>query len=154
VGLEMKVGPYYHSCIRPASVSAVCRLSFRIGIHTAMPSIKFVKEKRTVEVAAGANLRQAARQEGVEVYPGIHKTFNCQGMGMCCSCRMQIKKGAENVSKQGLWEKFNLFLNPLGFFARLDNEDGLRLACQTTVQGDVEVETQPDFNWHGDKFWG
>jgi hypothetical protein len=27
------------------------------------------------------------------------------------------------------------------------------LSCQTTVHGDIEVETQPGFNWHGEKFW-
>jgi ferredoxin len=156
VGLEMKVSPHYHAVSRMAAVSVVCRSSRRNGIFTAMPSIKFVKEKRTIEVPEGANLRQAARQEGVEVYPGLHKTFNCQGMGMCCSCRMQIKKGAENVSKQGFWEKLNLLnpLNPFGFFSSLDDESEIRLSCQTKVLGDVEVETKPEFNWHGKKFWG
>jgi ferredoxin len=30
----------------------------------------------------------------------------------------------------------------------------LRLACQARVNGDVEVETQPEVNWHGERFWG
>jgi len=118
-----------------------------------MPNIKFVKEKKTIEVPQGANLRKAARQNGIEVYPGLHKTFNCMGLGMCCSCRMKITKGAENVSKQGFWERFNFLINPLGFLARLGNEKTMRLSCQTRVQGDIEVETQPSINWHGEKFW-
>jgi len=120
-----------------------------------MPSIKFLNEKRSIDVPEGANLRQEARKAGIEVYPGLNKTFNCRGLGMCCSCRVYVKKGSENISKQGFWEKLNLiFLNPFGFFARLGHEDELRLACQTKVQGDVEVETRPAFNWHGERFWG
>ena len=125
-----------------------------------MPSIKFLNEKKSIDVPEGANLRQEARKAGIEVYPGLHKMFNCRGMGMCCSCRVYVKKGSENISKQGFWEKLNLTflsmltLNPFGFFARLGHEDELRLSCQTQVHGDVEVETQPEFNWHGERFWG
>ncbi|MBT4867410.1 MAG: 2Fe-2S iron-sulfur cluster binding domain-containing protein [Planctomycetaceae bacterium] len=118
-----------------------------------MPKVKFVKEKKEVEVPNGANLRQEARKAGVDVYPGIHKVLNCQGNGMCCSCRMNIKEGSDRVSKQGLWEKMWFYLNPIAFFARIGQEDNLRLSCQTTIHGDVEVESQPEFNWHGDKFW-
>ncbi len=119
-----------------------------------MPSVKFVKEKKTIEVPEGANLRKEAMKAGVELYPGIHKKLNCLGNGMCCSCRVIVRKGTENVTKQGLWEKLNLFLNPFGFFSRIGHEEDLRLSCQTCVKGDVEVETQPEFNWHGDKYWG
>ena len=119
-----------------------------------MPTVKFVKEKKEIEVPDGANLRQEARKAGVEIYPGIHKIMNCMGNGVCCSCRMNIKQGTEQVSKQGLWEKIGFYLNPIGFFARLGQEDNIRLSCQTKVHGDIEVETKPSFNWHGDKFWG
>lgn len=118
-----------------------------------MPKVKFLKEKKEIEVPAGANLRQEARKAGIEVYPGVHKVLNCHGLGLCCSCRMNIKSGCENVSKPGWWEKFNFLINPIGFFARIGHEEELRLSCQTSVQGDVEVETQPEFNLHGEKFW-
>jgi ferredoxin len=36
----------------------------------------------------------------------------------------------------------------------LGNEQQLRLACQAKVNGDVEVQTKPGLNWHGDRFWG
>ncbi len=48
-----------------------------------MPKIKFVKEKKEVEVEAGANLRKAAIKEGVELYPGVHKYVNCMGFAQC-----------------------------------------------------------------------
>ena len=118
-----------------------------------MPKVHFVKEKKTIEVPDGANLRKEARRNGVEVYWGPHRYAHCPGLGLCTSCKVLIRKGAENVSPQGTWERMNLLLNPLGFFARVGHEEDMRLACQTTVHGDVEVETQPGINWHGERFW-
>ena len=71
--------------------------------------------------------------------------------------KMRITKGADRVSKQGFWEWLNmtnLLLHPITFLARLGQEKELRLSCQTRVQGDIEVETTPAFNWHGERFWG
>ncbi len=119
-----------------------------------MPTIKFVNEKKSVEVEQGVNLRKAARKNGVEVYEGVHKVLHCPGLGLCNSCMICIKSGHENVQKQGLWEKIGMYLNPLGFFKRIGREEDMRLSCQTTVTGDVEVETHPSMNWHGEKFWG
>ena len=67
-----------------------------------MPSVKFVNEKKTIEVPAGANLRQEALKAGIEIYPGFHRhfLFNCHGLGQCASCCVKIKKGKENVSPQ------------------------------------------------------
>ncbi len=118
-----------------------------------MPTIKFVNEKKTVEVPEGANLREEAFKAGIEVYWGPHKVLHCPGLGMCTSCKMNIVKGEENVAPQSMWEKLWMFLNPLPFFARLGQEKQIRSACQTKVQGDIEVETQPGVNWHGERFW-
>ena len=119
-----------------------------------MPTVKFVNEKKTIEVPEGANLRREAMNNGVQLYPGVHRYVNCLGLGQCASCRVVIKKGAENVSRQGFFEKLRLIAGPITFFARLGHEKDLRLACQTKVEGDIEVETQPSLNWHGEKFWG
>lgn len=119
-----------------------------------MPKIKFLKENKTIEVPAGANLRRAALKEGVNLYPGIHKIFNCHGLGQCASCAVHVKKGEENVTPMGLLEKLRLLLGPITSLARIGHEKELRLACQTRVNGDIEVETKPEVNWHGDRFWG
>ncbi len=119
-----------------------------------MPKVKFVKEKKEVEVEAGANLRKVALREGIQLYPGIHQYVNCLGFAQCASCRVNITKGIENVSPQGLWEKFRLTVGPDTWFARLGHEKELRLACQTRVNGDIEVETQPEANLYGERFWG
>jgi ferredoxin len=119
-----------------------------------MPSVKFVNEKKTIEVPEGANLRREALKAGVELYPGIHSILNCHGLRQCASCRVLIKKGQTNVSRQGIFEKLRLMTGPITYFARIGNEDSLRLACATKVLGDIEVETKPSINWHGDRFWG
>ena len=119
-----------------------------------MPTVKFVNEKQTIEVPEGANLRKVAMKAGVQLYSGPHKILNCRGFGQCASCQVNICKGEQNVSPQGLLERLRLLLGPLTFFSRLGRENTLRLSCQTKVRGDVDVETHPSFNWHCDKFLG
>lgn len=119
-----------------------------------MPTIKFTRENKTVDVPIGTNLRKAALNAGVPLYAGPHRFVNCMGLGQCAACRVNVKNGKENLSRQGLWEWLRLTFGPDTWFARLGNEEQLRLACRAAVQGDVEVETQPAANWHGEKFWG
>ncbi|WP_010585230.1 2Fe-2S iron-sulfur cluster-binding protein [Schlesneria paludicola] len=119
-----------------------------------MPTVTFVNEKKTVEVPAGSNLRREAIKAGVQLYPFPHNYVNCLGFGACTSCRVMVKKGVENCSVQSGYEKFMMTVpHPLTFFARIGNESTLRLACQMQVNGDIEVQTQPSLNWHGEKFW-
>jgi ferredoxin len=127
------------------------------GIQAKMPSVKFVTEKKTIEVPSGSNLRKEALKAGIEVYPGIHKhfLFNCHGFGHCASCCVRIKKGQENVSPQTLFERMRMILGLFTSNARKGHEKELRLACRTRVLGDIEVETKPDImNLHGERFWG
>lgn len=117
-----------------------------------MATIKFIKEKQTIEVEVGTNLRQAARRNGIEIYPGIHKypLMNCMGLSMCGKCAVLVKKGMENCSPMGVRE--SLRLKPS--FIYIGHESEMRLACQTEVNGNIEVETQPEMNFHGERFWG
>ena len=119
-----------------------------------MAKITFVKEKKTIDVEPGTNLRKAALENGIQLYWGPHAVVNCLGFGQCGSCRVLITKGEDQVSKPGLWERFRILTGPLLFFWRIGHERSLRLACQCRVNGDVEVETTPSGNWHGDRFWG
>jgi len=122
-----------------------------------MPTVTFVAEKKTVEVPMGANLRHEAIKAGVQLYSFPHNYFNCLGLGACHSCRVLVKKGLENCSKEGIIEKLSTSvlnpLNPTGFFARLGQEQNMRLACQMSVNGDIEVQTKPPLNLHGENFW-
>ena len=120
-----------------------------------MPKVTFVKEKKTIDVPDGANLRRAAQKAGVELYGGLHKYLHCPGIGLCGSCRVHVKKGQENCNKPTIPEKITTKLgaNPEALFAYIGHEDELRLACQCKVNGDIEVETGASANWHGENFW-
>jgi hypothetical protein len=102
-----------------------------------MPTIKFLNEKKSVEVETGANLRRAAIREGVRL-----------------SSKVLIKKGVENIKPAGVWERLRLFLGPIAFLTRIGHENELRLAGKVQVNGDIEVENRPPVNFHGEKFWG
>jgi ferredoxin len=114
-----------------------------------MPQVKFINENKTIEVPAGANLREEALKAGIDVYRWRHKLVNCYGHGTCASCRVLIKKGMENVSPPSTWEKFRLGVSmvSIGF------ENEMRLSCLTQVNGDIAVEMRPPLNMSGEKFW-
>lgn len=114
-----------------------------------MPTINFVNEKKQIEVAEGANLRSEALKAGIDLYPHVHKVFNCHGFGNCGSCRVLVTKGMQNTNKRGLIERLRLWLS----FAFIGNEDEMRLSCQTRVRGDVDVVTQPPLNLYGENFF-
>ena len=127
-----------------------------------MPTIKFSKENKEIDVPDGANLRKEALKAGVNLYQGvngvgagINKLINCHGMGTCGSCRVIITKGVENTNSMGMIEKikFKVPLDPLTALAFIGNEDNMRLACKTTVHGDIEVETGPELNLFGENFF-
>ena len=46
-----------------------------------MPTITFASEKKEIQVPAGANLRAEALRAGVQLYPGVHRFLNCNGLG-------------------------------------------------------------------------
>ena len=114
-----------------------------------MPTITFTSEKKEIQVPAGANLRTEALRAGVQLYPGVHKVLNCHGFGQCGSCRVLITKGMENASRKGLMESARLAVS----LAYIGNEQTMRLACQTRVNGDITVETQPPLNLFGENFF-
>jgi ferredoxin len=118
-----------------------------------MPKVVFVNEKQEIDVPAGSNLRDAARQAGISIYKGLDRYLNCRGLGLCGTCRVLIKKGMENLSPKTLMERINLNAHPLTVFARIGHEDEMRLSCQVKVNGDCTVQTQPEFNISGENFW-
>jgi ferredoxin len=136
-----------------------------------MPVIKFTKEKKEIEVPAGSNLRKEAIKAGVNTHQGINgigagvnKFVNCHGFAQCGTCRVRITSGMENASKMGAVEKIRFKcpvptpvtpggLDPLPTLAFLGNEETMRLACQVTVNGDMEVETGPELDLFGENFF-
>jgi ferredoxin len=127
-----------------------------------MPTVNFVNEKKQIEVPAGSNLRKEALKAGVKLYGGlngfgakVNEIVNCHGLGHCGTCRVKITKGMENASPMSVCEKFTFKYNPLGpaIFAFIGNEDTMRLACCTKVNGDMTVETTPPMNLTGENFF-
>jgi ferredoxin len=114
-----------------------------------MPKVTLPKEKKEIEVAAGANLRESLQREGIEVYAGLSRYVNCFGHSMCGECRVLVTKGMENLSKPSLIENGKLAT----MLATLGNEKTMRLSCCCQVNGDVTVETRPELNLSGEVFW-
>jgi ferredoxin len=129
-----------------------------------MPLVKFVKEKKEIEVPEGAWLRAEAIKAGINLNCGINgycstlnKYVNCHGFGMCGTCRVLITKGIENTNKmttrENLKFKTPLFPDPIPCLAFIGHEDNMRLACMTKVYGDIEVESAPEVNLFGQNFF-
>jgi ferredoxin len=128
-----------------------------------MPIVKFVNEKKEIEVPDGANLRKEALKAGVNLYYGfngfgtaVNKVVNCRGFGTCGTCRVNVLKGMENTNSRTALEKLKFtvpFPDPATCLAYLGNEKTMRLACMTKIHGDLEVETGPKINMFGDKFF-
>jgi ferredoxin len=128
-----------------------------------MPIVKFIKENKEIEVPEGANLRSEAIKAGINTHQGlngigasINKFVNCKGFGQCGTCRVRIVKGMEHASPMGMIERIRFYSpipDPLPSMAYIGNEDTMRLACQTTVHGDLEVETGPELDLFGENFF-
>ncbi len=114
-----------------------------------MAVIKFVNEKKEIQVPEGSNLRREAMAAGVSVYAHIHKLANCHGLAACGSCRVLITKGMENASPMGALERLRLKMA----MPYVGNENTMRLSCQTLVNGDMEVVTKPPLNLYGENFF-
>ncbi|MBD2579020.1 2Fe-2S iron-sulfur cluster-binding protein [Oscillatoria sp. FACHB-1406] len=98
-----------------------------------MSSINFVNENKEVIVAAGANLREKALQNDIDIYTFMGKMTNCGGYGQCGTCIVEIVEGAENLSERTEFEQRKLKKKP----------ETYRLACQTLVNGPIAVKTKP-----------
>ena len=50
-----------------------------------MLEVTFEKQKRTLKVEPGANLRQVAIAAQLGIYAHIFKLLNCRGRGLCAT---------------------------------------------------------------------
>lgn len=98
-----------------------------------MANITFIKENKEVIAADGANLREKAVQNGIDIYTLRGKLVNCGGYGQCGTCIIEIVEGSENLSEKTSFEQKKLKRKP----------ENYRLACQTLVNGAISVKTKP-----------
>ena len=90
---------------------------------TAELTVDFEPLGRRARVAQGTTLLDAARQAGV----GLNAV--CGGAGTCGTCRLRVVAGE---------------VSPPTEAEREAEAEGLRLACQARVLGDVRVDVPPD----------
>lgn len=94
-------------------------------------SVTFSNQGRTIYVRPGANLREAAVAQGVQVYYDINKYVNCFGLGHCGTCQFKADPRAPEAFSALTWqERFTLG----------DTAGKVRLACQTQVLGDCVID--------------
>lgn len=107
-----------------------------------LPLVKFEREGKTIEVPKGANLRKMALKAGINVYKGINQILNCQGHGLCGTCRVEIIHGDKNVNSKTPIEEWVLRGK---FLIAHKVKPNLRLSCQVKVEDDIVVLTMPDY---------
>lgn len=102
-----------------------------------MANITFINEKQDLKqdvvAADGANLRQKALENRVDLYTLRGKLTNCAGAGQCGTCIVEVLSGMNNLSARTETEQKKLKKKP----------ETYRLACQTLVNGSVTVRTKP-----------
>jgi ferredoxin len=99
-----------------------------------MPTIRFEGEE--IECDRGDVLRDALLDAGQSPHNGTADYLNCRGNATCGTCAVEVRG---EVSEMRDDERRRLSFPPH------DEELGLRLSCQTRVQGDVEVRKHPGF---------
>ncbi len=108
-----------------------------------MPTIRFVREGKDVKCSIGANLRDVALQEGIELY-GLKGTLgNCGGCGQCITCFVSIEGSNSPEPLSGLTEveRAKLRRRPKHW----------RLSCQTLVKSSVIVVTRPQVSFQNSR---
>jgi ferredoxin len=98
-----------------------------------MATIRFVNEGKDVIAADGANLRQKALENQIDLYKLLAKVTNCGGVGQCGTCVVEVIAGGDQLSPRTSAEERHLKRKP----------DTYRLACQTKVNGEVSIKTKP-----------
>lgn len=104
------------------------------ALATHMPTVEY--DGHAVDCERGATLRTVLREAGLDVHNGAAGTVNCGGHGTCGTCAVAVDGATNDRTRRERWRLD---------FPPHDAENGLRLACQTTVEGDLAVEKHPGF---------
>ncbi|MBN2062077.1 MAG: DUF4445 domain-containing protein [Deltaproteobacteria bacterium] len=92
-----------------------------------MCRVVFLPDNKDVEVDAGTTLMEAAEKAGV------HINNLCGGKGVCGKCRIQITDGRVRADKHSI-----------SLLSKEEIKEGYALACQTRVDGYMEVLIPPE----------
>ncbi len=129
-----------------------------------MPIVRAQGQSITCE--SGATLRTVLRRAGVSLYNGPARIVNCRGIGSCGTCALAIEAIepgtiADAISELNWIEKARLNFPPhsamgpgLPLLGPQPSSQGLRLACQVKVFGDINVTKFDGFWGQGrDRLW-
>ena len=100
-----------------------------------MPKVHF--SDTTIECPEGANLRMVLLRARQPLYNSVSRALNCRGNGTCGTCAVRIDGIEGSVNEATKMERLRLRVPPH------TPDSGLRLACQVSVQGDIQVTKQP-----------
>ena len=92
-----------------------------------MYRVSFFPDTKEVEVESGTTLMQTAEKAGV------HTNNLCGGKGVCGRCRVQVVDGDVKADKHSI-----------SLLSKEEIKDGYVLACQTKVNGDMEIIIPPE----------
>lgn len=84
----------------------------------------------------GANLRKEILKKGISPHNDGARLLNCHGFGTCGTCAVEVRGSLSAATKREKW-RLNFYPHQL--------KEGLRLACQSKVLGDIIVEKHPGF---------
>ena len=102
-----------------------------------MPFVDFAGH--VVECPRGANLRVVLLRARLPLYSGAARALNCRGTALCGTCAVGIV-GEVSAPTEAELRRLSHFPH---------QPDGpLRLACQTTVLGDLAVTRHPGLFGH------
>lgn len=90
--------------------------------------VRFLPADREVEIREGGWLAAAAVRAGVPL------VFDCDGQGVCATCRVRVESGADALPPVVDAERVQLGDQV---------EEGWRLCCLLRVHGDVTVRVPP-----------
>jgi 2Fe-2S ferredoxin len=93
-----------------------------------MPRIHFVNQDVTCEVPEGTTILRAALTNGIEI------EMDCGGLCNCCTCKVEIIEGIENVSEMRDDEDDMLDEE------KCNRTENSRLSCQVKVYGNIKVK--------------
>lgn len=93
--------------------------------NNLMPTVRFLDDNIETDAQKGENLRVIAKRAGASL------PFGCE-QGICGTCLIDVKTGAEHVSPVEDQEKETL--------DAMGAEPGQRLACQCRAQGDINIQ--------------
>lgn len=92
----------------------------------------FLPEEKSISVASGSTVLEAAQQAGLFI------TNLCGGEGVCGECRVRLRSGRVNARRD-----LSAFLSPQ------EIDEGFVLACQAEIKEDIQVEIPPESRMEG-----